>query len=136
MKEKVPSFARIYMCMANIHILVHIARIFTSCQSSTIGSVRISHKILTMNDMIQNSKFHFLILFRKIIIHTSLFNYIVLCSIESWHSTQTDTIHKRRQSSSGEFLSVTQKASETFWFFFPFICTYVYTHTFHIHAHI
>lgn len=90
--------------------------------------------------MIQYRKFHFLILFRKIIIHTFFFNYIVLSFIESWHSTQTDTIHKRRHNPRGEFLSVTTKqaikTSEKFWFFFPFICTYIYIHTLHIHTRI
>lgn len=79
-----------------IHTWVHVARIFTSCPSSTIGSVRTSRKTLIMNDIIQCSKFHFLFLFRKITIHTCFFTYIVLSFIESWHFTQTHTIHKRR----------------------------------------
>lgn len=65
-----------FMCVwPYTHILVHVARIFTSCQSSTIGSVRTSHKTLTINSMIQYSKFHFLILFRKII-NTHLFLHL------------------------------------------------------------
>lgn len=61
-----------------IYCLLHIARIFTSCQSSTICSVRTSCKTATTNYMIQYSKFHFLILFREIIICTFFFTYIAL----------------------------------------------------------
>lgn len=74
---------------------VHILSVYT------IASVRTSHRTLTMNDMIQYSKFHFLIRFRKKLLYTlflhlqSYFFYWKLMACSTWYNTWKETVLMR-----------------------------------------